>query len=86
MDTGKRPLICVITARASQSEQRQLLKGILSKADELGIDIAVFSNVYNFVEYFADTEVENKIYELVHSERLDGVILTSESFIYPELR
>ncbi len=86
MNTDHRPLIGVITARASQSEQRQLLKGILSKADELGIDIAVFSNVYNFIEYFADVEVENKIYELVHSERLDGVILVSESLIYPDLR
>ncbi len=86
MSNDHRPLIGVITARASQSEQRQLLKGILSKADELGIDIAVFSNVYNFVEYFADVEVENKIYELVRSERLDGVIITSESLIFPDLR
>ncbi|SDA11202.1 DNA-binding transcriptional regulator, LacI/PurR family [Ruminococcus sp. YE71] len=85
MNTDHRPLIGVITARASQSEQRQLLKGILSKADELGIDIAVFSNVYNFAEYFADVEVENKIYELVHSERLDGLILAYESLIYPDL-
>lgn len=86
MNTNDRPLIGVVTARASQSEQRQLLKGILTKADELGIDIAVFSNVYNFVEYSADVEVENKIYELVKSERLDGLILTSESLIYTDLR
>ncbi|MCR5122797.1 MAG: substrate-binding domain-containing protein [Ruminococcus sp.] len=84
--TNHRPLIGVITSRASQSEQRQMLKGVLSKADELGIDIAVFSNVYNFMEYFAYVEVENKIYELVHSERLDGLILTYESLLYPELR
>lgn len=86
MKIEKRPLIGVLTARAYQSEQRQLLKGILSKADELGIDIAVFSNVYNFSEYIADIEVENKIYELVHSQRLDGMILTSESLIYSDLR
>ena len=86
MKTDNRPLIGVITARASQSEQRQLLKGMLSKADEFGIDIAVFSNVYNFAEYFAETEVENKIYELVRSDRLDGVIINSESLIYPDLR
>lgn len=86
MNEKDRPLIGIITARASQSEQRQLLKGILSKADELGMDTAVFSNVYNFVEYYAGVEIENKIYELVQSERLDGLILTSESLIYPELR
>ena len=86
MNGNDRPLIGVITARASQSEQRQLLKGILSKAEELGMDTAVFSNVYNFVEYFADVDVENKIYELVKSERLDGVILASESLIYADLR
>ncbi|WP_294483838.1 substrate-binding domain-containing protein [uncultured Ruminococcus sp.] len=86
MNTNKRPLIGVLTARASESEQRQLLKGILSKADELDMDIAVFSNVYNISEYYADVEVENKVYELVHSEQLDGVIVTYESLIYPDMQ
>ena len=37
-------LIGVITANASQSEQRQLLEGITSQAEKLGAVTAVFTN------------------------------------------
>ena len=75
----KRPLIGIITARASETEQRQILSGILAQAARSGADTAVISNVYDFSEYFADVEVENKIYELIQSDRFDGLILTGES-------
>lgn len=79
-------LIGVITAKAFQAEQRQLLDGILSQAQNLNISTAIFSNVYNFQKYFANTEIENKIYSLIASERIDGIILTAESFLNPELQ
>ncbi|MBR7038206.1 MAG: substrate-binding domain-containing protein [Oscillospiraceae bacterium] len=82
----QRPLIGIITARASAVEQRQLLSGVLRKAHEMGADTAVFTNLYNFEEYFAGTEVENRIYDLVSSERLSGLILTAESILNPELQ
>ncbi len=82
----KRPLIGIITARASETEQRQILSGILAQAARSGADTAVISNVYDFSEYFADVEVENKIYELIQSDRFDGLILTGESIIDSKLK
>lgn len=82
---GKK-LIGVITASASQSEQRQLLLGITEQAEKLGAAVVVFSNIYNEERYYADVEVENRIYELVMSERLDGLILTAECIMNPELQ
>ena len=86
MNYEKHPLIGVITARASESEQHQLLSGILSQAEMYGAETAVFSNIYNFDEYYADVEVENKIYELITSQRLDALILTAESILNPWLQ
>ncbi len=82
----RRPLIGIITARASGEEQHQILMGILTKAEKLGMETVIFSNIYNFNEYHADVQVENKIYELICSERLDGLILTAESVLNPELQ
>ncbi len=79
-------LIGVITAKAFQSEQRQLLDGILEQAQKLRLSTAVFSNIYNFQKYYAGTEIENKIYDLIASERIDGLILTAESILNPELQ
>ncbi|MBQ8078795.1 MAG: LacI family transcriptional regulator, partial [Oscillospiraceae bacterium] len=83
---GKRPLIGVVTARVAEKEQRMLLGGIMHRAEQLGMDVAVFSNIYNFQEYFAGTQVENRIYELAGSPRIDGLILTAESILNPELQ
>ena len=86
MQEEKNLRIGVITAQASQSEQRQLLDGVLGQAQKLNIATAVFSNIYNFQKYYAGTEVENKIYDLIVSERIDGMILTAESILNPELQ
>ncbi len=86
MKTEKTLRIGIITARASQSEQRQLLEGILTQAQKLQIQTAVFSNIYNFQKYYAGTEVENKIYDFIISERIDGLILTAESILNPDLQ
>ena len=86
MEEEKTLRIGVITAKASQSEQRQLLEGILAQARKLHISTAIFSNIYNFKDYYAGTEVENKIYDLIVSERIDGLILTAESILNPDLQ
>lgn len=82
----KRPLIGIITARVANAEQKQLLGGILERARELETDTVIFSNIYNFDKYFANTEIENRIYDLVPSPRIDGLILTAESILNPELQ
>ncbi len=78
--------IGVITASASQSEQKQLLEGITMQAAKLGAYTAIFSNIYNSYEYFAEVEIENRIYDLITSEKLDGLILTAESFLNADVQ
>ncbi len=81
-----RKLIGVITASASQNEQRTILEGIITRAHKQNADVAVFSNIYNSAEYFANVEIENKIYDLILSQKLDGLILNAESILNPELQ
>lgn len=84
-----RPLIAVVTARPYQKEQKIMLEGIMTEAEKYGFHIAVIANIYNFdnVEYyFAHTAVENKIYELMDSERIDGIILMLETVSYSDLK
>lgn len=85
-DDSRKPLIGIITASASQSEQRQMLEGLISQAQKLGAATAIFSNIYNSAEYFADVQVENKIYDLIVSKKLDGLILTAECFLNPDVQ
>ncbi|MBQ9898239.1 MAG: substrate-binding domain-containing protein [Ruminococcus sp.] len=82
----ERPTIGIITAQAADPEQHQLLSGIIGQAQQLGLDTAVFSNIYNSAEYFADVQVENRIYDLILSKRLDGLILSAESFLNADLQ
>lgn len=81
----KKVLIGVVTASAYKSEQKQLINGIISRANELNADVAVFSNIYNTAKYHAHVIVENKIYDLIDSKKLDGIIVISESFISEKL-
>ena len=83
---SNRPLIGIITASACQSEQRQILNGIICQAQKLGADTAIFSNIYNSSEYYANIDEENKIYDLIVSKKLDGLILTAESILNPQLQ
>lgn len=84
-----RLLIAVVTARAFEREQKIMLDGIMTKAEEYGVYIAVISNIYNFgnvKEHFEHIEVENKIYELVDSEQIDGIIFMGETFYESDVR
>lgn len=86
MNKPKRPIICVVSAEANSIEQRQLLSGIIEKAQEYGYDTAVLSNIYNPNISVNSLESENRIYELVHSEQISAVILISESFVNEQIR
>ena len=43
----KRPLFGVIAAQIADTEQKQLLQGILTQAQTISANVAVFSNIYN---------------------------------------
>ena len=81
----KRKIFGVVTAEASSIEQRQILQGVITTGQENDVDIVVFTNIYNTYNTEAELYCENRIYELIQSAELDGLILIAESFIKPEL-
>lgn len=83
---SKRPILGVIAAVANGIEQRQILGGFVSQAQKYGFDTAVFSNLYNPHTTIEDLKCEQRIYEMIASDQLCGLILITESFINPDLR
>lgn len=72
--------IAVITARADDAEQKEILVGIAEASFSSDTDIIVYSNIYN---HWTDDEVlnyENIIYTLFEPCHFDGVIITAEAF------
>ena len=82
----KRPLFGIIAAQVADTEQKQLLKGIITQAHQLGADVAVISNIYNPNETNESLFGENDIYELIASPDLDGIILLTETIINEPLQ
>ena len=86
MSKPKRPIICVVAAEANSIEQRQILHGIIEKAQEYGYDTAVVSNIYNPNVHVNSLVCENRIYDLILSDEISAIIMLSESFINEEIR
>lgn len=82
---NNRKIICAVTASASKNEQKQLLSGIISKAHEMDYDVIILSNIYNTAKYHAHIEVENRIYNLIDSKKIDGIIVNSDSILNENL-
>ncbi len=82
----KRKIIGVVAAEASSIEQRQILNGILTAAQQKNADTVIFTNIYN--SYYANSDLycENRIYEMVRSQELDAIIMIAESFVDDRLR
>lgn len=83
---SRRRIFGVIAANAADIEQREILSGIIERAQMMNIDIAVISNIYNPTEPSEVLKTENKIYDLILSDELDGIILISEAIINPDLQ
>ena len=86
MSKPKRPIICVVAAESNSIEQRQILHGIIEKAQEYGYDTAVVSNIYNPNVHVNSLVCENRIYDLILSDEISAIIMLSESFINEEIR
>ncbi len=82
----KTPVIGVVTAKITDHSQKQQLIGILDAAVSLGVNVVVISNIYNCFSYFADVDIENKIYDLINSKKLDGLILNGEAILNNDLK
>ena len=72
--------IAVITARADDNEQKEILCGIAEAAFAADADTVVYSNIYN--HWVEDTilNYENIIYSLFEPRHFDGAIITAEAF------
>ncbi len=81
MSNAERPLIAVITAVANSFAEKELLRGIIAENHKNGYATVVFSNIYNLVQEDAYLACEQRIYELVYSQRIRGAILFCESFV-----
>ncbi len=81
----KRHIFAVITARASASEQKQILEGIISQGLKMNTDIVVISNIFNASEYNDFIKLENNIYSLISSGKPEGFIITGDAFMNQSL-
>ena len=75
-----RKRIAVITARADDAEQKEVLYGIAEAALYADTDTVIYSNIYN--HWVEDTilNYENIIYSLFEPCHFDGAIITYEAF------
>ncbi len=75
-----RKKIAVITARADDNEQKDILCGIAEAAFAADTDVIVYSNIYNHWVEDAQLNYENIIYTLFEPCHFDGAIITAEAF------
>ena len=75
-----RKRIAVITARADDSEQKNVLFGIAEAAFAADADVVVYSNIYNHWAEDEQLNFENIIYTLFEPRYFDGAIITAEAF------
>ena len=82
----KRQIIGVILTRTADTEQRELLRGIIPVAWQHNTDVVVISNIYDPEYDDEQLAAENDIYRLTESPDLCGLILVTEAFINPTHR
>ncbi len=73
--------IAVITARADETEQKEIINGITETAFAYGYDVFVFSNIYNHWVSDPQLNFENVIYSFFEPCDFDGAIITAEAFM-----
>lgn len=73
--------LAVITARADDRVQKDIICGISEAAFSVNCDVAVFSNIYNYWQDDIFLTFENIIYSFFNPDGFDGVIITAEAFM-----
>lgn len=77
----QRKRLAVITARADDMEQKEILSGIAEAAFHADADVMVYSNLYNHWVEDEQLNFENIIYSLFQPQGFDGAIITAEAFM-----
>ncbi|MBR4200107.1 MAG: substrate-binding domain-containing protein [Oscillospiraceae bacterium] len=81
-----RSLIAVVGTEMQGIEQKRILSGIVSQAQQEKADTAVISNIFNPLEPELGDCCENRIFDLLLSADPAALIVLSESFVNPVLR
>ena len=72
--------IALITARADDGEQRDIIYGAADECRKNGFGLAVFSDLYNYWTDDPLLSFENVIYSFFDPSQFEGVIITFEAF------
>lgn len=75
--------LAVITARADDAEQKEVLRGIAQAAFAENVDVVVYSNLYNHWSEDPQLTFENIIYSLFEPDWFVGAILMPEPLMNP---
>lgn len=76
-----RKRIAVITARADDNTQMDIICGIAEAAFAENTDVAVFTNIHNHWIKDEFLNFENIIYDFFDPKEFNGVIVTAEAFM-----
>ena len=77
---NRRILIGVLIADCHIDFQSEILRGIITQAFKSNCDIAVISPLHNFSVSSVHKDAEKTIFDLVFSDRIDGIIYDRNTF------
>lgn len=78
----KRKIIACIINCPDNIYQQRVLEGLMSRCEEYGYDLAMFSPLVNTGHFYKDfLYAENNIFELPNYELFDGVVVVSLPFV-----
>ena len=83
---SKRILIGVIITECHIDFQEEILSGIIAQAFRSNCDIAVIAPLFNFFNDSPNKRTDEKIFELLHSDRFDGFLYDRNSFFGEDMR
>ncbi len=82
----KQKVIAIVTAVACGFAEKELIASIIAENQKHGSRTVVFSNIFNQTQTGKELLCEQKIYDLILSEGISGIILLSESIVEASLR
>ena len=83
---SKRILLGVIAADCHISFQAEILRGIISQSFRSNCDIAIFAPLHNFSLTSLHKDTEKQIFELLFSDRTDGLIYDRNTIQNDDMR
>lgn len=86
MNQPKRSCIAVIMADMQSEYNHKMLEGMVRQANALNYDVLAFSIFSNHDIDMSFQDGEENIFNLIHTDRLAGIIARKDSFVRPSVR